>query len=214
MKRDLKMIQWNPVQAREEFSEFARRHHDPRDLDFVELAYDFAVEAHDGQMRKNLVDPYVTHPIAVARMPAEMFRIRDRRFTAVGLLHDVLEDCPRFDERRIATMLGHDILTSVRVLTKDKLRKHAFLQQLRHEGGVMEWMLKLCDTIHNLSTIQYVPRADARRIVRNTRRDYLPLARDLVSRLPLREQWWGLHLYAEIECLCIEFERSDARRGL
>jgi len=200
------------MQTATEFLGTMRKHHAPSECHLIDTAFEIAAEAHDGQTRKS-GDPYLVHPIAVALLPGELLRLHDWRFVAVGLLHDVVEDCSGFDQRRIVTSLGPEILASVLVLTKDSKRKHEFLRQIRHQGGVLEWIIKLCDKIHNLSTIEFLAAADARRIVANARRDYLPLARDLAGRLETREKWWSGVLHAEIARLCREHERRERQRG-
>ena len=62
----------------------------------IERAYEFARHAHDGQMRRTL-HPYITHPLAVATILAEM-RMDDQSIAA-ALLHDVLEDTGATKER-------------------------------------------------------------------------------------------------------------------
>ncbi len=192
---------------RDDFLEFAIRHYDS--MREIEIAYDFAAKAHEGQVRYS-GEPYIIHPIAVACIPASLLRIRDWRYPVVALLHDVIEDCPKFDQRQIVHEFGHEILAAVLILTKDPKNKKGYIRQIRRKGGILEWTIKLCDKIHNLRTINHMPPAEACRLVQNARRDFLPLARILVQRLPLREQWRAEDLYDEIERLCREFERSDS----
>ena len=61
----------------------------PYDFDMITQAYEYADKAHEGQMRQS-GEPYITHPIAVARILVELGM--DTETICAGLLHDVVED--------------------------------------------------------------------------------------------------------------------------
>ncbi len=196
------MREKEPMRALEQFLERARLQVNVQDMPLVEAAYDLAAEAHNGQKRMS-GEPYLTHPVAVADIIMSELRIRDGGYCAVALLHDVLEDGRGFYERRIAHEVGADILAGVRVLTKDRRHKRAYMAQVR-AGDVRERIVKLADKIHNLRTIRYMPPANARAVVANALRDYVPLAKELLDHLVLGEQWRAKWLHDEIVRLCRE----------
>ncbi|MEP6864774.1 MAG: HD domain-containing protein, partial [Deltaproteobacteria bacterium] len=89
--------------------------YDPNaDLALVRRAYEFAAQAHEGQTRKS-GDPYVTHPISVARIIAELKL--DVSSICAGLLHDCVEDTSATVEQLSATF-GKEIAYLVDGVTK------------------------------------------------------------------------------------------------
>jgi GTP pyrophosphokinase len=161
-------------------------------LDLIQDALDFAIEAHQGVCRKS-GEPYVVHPIEVAAILARM-RL-DSETIAAALLHDVVEDCgvttdqleKRFGERiarlvdgvtklgRIPWSAESDSATRERTAQAESLRK-MFLAMVDDIGVVL---IKLADRLHNMRTLQHMPRDKQVSISQQTMEIYAPLANRL-----------------------------------
>lgn len=124
----------------------------------VDMAFAMARKAHEGQSRKYTGEPYIVHPVSVARRIAKVFP--DVSSVCAALLHDVIEDCAVTREQIAATALGFDIaalvadLTNVSVLsdgnraTRKALdRKHIAAAQPR------AMLIKLADRLDNATSI-------------------------------------------------------------
>ncbi len=93
-------------QLQEMVSALARRGVDPAELARIEDAFEFAREAHSGQKRKS-GEPYIIHPVAVARIVAEELQLGVNPIIA-AFLHDVVEDTPHtLDE--VKARYGSDV---------------------------------------------------------------------------------------------------------
>jgi guanosine-3',5'-bis(diphosphate) 3'-pyrophosphohydrolase len=161
-------------------------------LDYIRKAYEFAVASHEGDLRKS-GDPYVVHPIEVANILARMSL--DQETIAGALLHDVIEDSgverEKIDEEfgpRVArlvdgvTKLGRipwtadaDHASREKEAQAESLRK-MFLAMIDDVGVVM---IKLADRLHNMRTLQHVPRTSQIRTAQQTMEIYAPLANRL-----------------------------------
>jgi guanosine-3',5'-bis(diphosphate) 3'-pyrophosphohydrolase len=161
-------------------------------LDAVERALACATKAHDGALRKS-GDPYVIHPIEVAIILTRM-RL-DLDIVVAALLHDVVEDCgtgldelaKQFGERVSklvdgVTKLGQiprlgdvDQASRERTAQAESLRK-MFLAMIDDIGVVL---IKLADRLHNMRTLQHMPREKQIRIAQQTMEIYAPLANRL-----------------------------------
>ncbi len=152
------------------------------DLKKVERAYEFAAQAHAGQRRRS-GDPYVSHPLAVALLLAELRMDVDT--IVAGLLHDVQEDCGVTAEdirRRFGgevselvdgvtklTRLDLDHIEGERALTMRKM----FLAMARDIRVVI---VKLADRLHNIRTVAALEPAQIRHVCEETLELYAPLA--------------------------------------
>jgi GTP pyrophosphokinase len=158
-------------------------------------AYEFAVLAHDGQMRKS-GDPYVTHPIEVANILAELEL--DEATIAAALLHDTIEDgiIPRPDGEMVLVTreviderFGPEIGALVQGVTKlgtlefpnREARQAESLRRmlLATARDVRVILIKLADRFHNMRTLKYLKEADQRRIADETMRIFAPIAHRL-----------------------------------
>ena len=126
-------------------------------------ALDFATLAHEGQVRKNGQQPYITHPIAVAEIALELARANwnedpsqpyneewlDLVFV-VALLHDTIEDTSvTYDD--IVKAFGSQVANHVRTLTKvDETYLEAILRAKQHP---ITRIVKIADNIHNSSDL-------------------------------------------------------------
>ncbi|MEC8882331.1 MAG: bifunctional (p)ppGpp synthetase/guanosine-3',5'-bis(diphosphate) 3'-pyrophosphohydrolase [Pseudomonadota bacterium] len=151
----------------------------------IDSALGFAVRAHAGQMRFS-GEPYITHPIAVATILAELKM--DYKCVIAGLLHDVIEDTEfgysevekRFD-KEVADMV--DAVTKIEKMpAKSRKENQAenFLKMLMAmSSDIRILMIKLADRLHNMRTLEYTTKEHKKRISRETLDIYAPLARRL-----------------------------------
>jgi len=170
-----------------------------------------AAVAHAGQFRKS-GEPYVTHPVAVAGIVAELGM--DATSLAAALLHDAVEDT-NLGLGDIVEALGESVAAVVDGVTKlDRLQFDSKEQQqaatIRKMLVAMasDWrvlLIKLADRLHNMRTLAVLPEWKQRRIASETVDVYAPLA----HRLGIQQVRWQLEdlafatlhprRYAEIE---------------
>ncbi len=131
-------------------------------MSLVEEADRIAVDAHAGQTRRHGA-PYVSHPRAVASIVDDMaFACElaiDDAVRATALLHDVLEDCPRYSASLLAERCGKDVAAAVTDLTKTgkgESATAAYYQRL-HQAPTTTKLVKICDRLHNLSELHKQP---------------------------------------------------------
>ena len=160
-------------------------YHPGADLDLVKKAYVFAAKAHDGQMRKS-GDPYVTHPLSVASVIAEL-RL-DVPSICAGLLHDSVEDTSTTVEE-LQEVFGDQVAFLVDGVTK--LGKMAWNTREERQAENFRKMLlamakdirvilvKLCDRLDNMRTLEHMSPSKQERIARETMDIYAPLANRL-----------------------------------
>jgi len=160
-------------------------------LDAIREAYEFAAQCHEGQLRKT-GDPYITHPVSVAHMVANLEL--DQQAVIAALLHDVQEDCA-IDNEVLVEKFGERVGRLVDGLTKlDKLpmnvggidpaRGTAQAQNLRKmflamAEDISVVLIKLCDRLHNMRTLWAFPPEKQRRIALETQEIFAPLANRL-----------------------------------
>ena len=148
-------------------------------------AYEAATAAHGGQQRLS-GDDYITHPIAVARILADLHL--DPGTIKAALLHDVLEDtrCTLDD---INGRFGEDVALLVDGVSKlDKLRFDSAVEAqaesfrkmlLAMVQDLRVILVKLADRTHNMRTIDHLPKDKRRRIAKETLEIYAPIANRL-----------------------------------
>ncbi|MCO4321065.1 bifunctional GTP diphosphokinase/guanosine-3',5'-bis pyrophosphate 3'-pyrophosphohydrolase [Aliidiomarina quisquiliarum] len=157
----------------------------PEQASRVERAFQVAFQAHDGQKRAS-GEPYITHPVAVAAMLADM-RL-DHETIMSALLHDVIEDTPVTGED-LAEEFGSTVAELVEGVSKlDKLqfdsKEEAQIENYRKMIMAMVQdirviLIKLADRTHNMRTIEHLRPDKRRRIARETLEIYAPLAHRL-----------------------------------
>ncbi|GAA1754830.1 bifunctional (p)ppGpp synthetase/guanosine-3',5'-bis(diphosphate) 3'-pyrophosphohydrolase [Nostocoides vanveenii] len=161
-----------------------RASHPRADLTIIERAYEVAELAHRGQMRKS-GDAYITHPLAVTTILAELGMTPET--LAAALLHDVVEDTD-YPLAEIEREFGPDVAHMVNGVTKlDKVKlgeAAAQAETLRKmvvamAGDIRVLVIKLADRLHNARTWQYVPAASAAKKANETLDIYAPLAHRL-----------------------------------
>ena len=158
-----------------------------KEVAVVLRAYRFAERAHGKQMRSSGI-PYISHPMAVANMVADM-RL-DVRAISAALLHDVIEDTGA-SHADIKKEFGEEIahlvegLTKLRGLKKQLLRDRSMnpSQSANYQKLVLAMardprviLIKLSDRLHNLRTIHALSSERQRRIAKETMLVYAPLA--------------------------------------
>ncbi len=196
-----------------------RSAHPKADLSVVERAFETASKAHAGQKRKS-GDPYITHPVAVASILAELGMTPPT--LAAALLHDTVEDT----DYRLETLradFGDEVAMLVDGVTKlDKVKYGDAAQAetvrkmvVAMSKDIRVLVIKLADRLHNARTWRYVPAHKAERKARETLEIYAPLA----HRLGMNTIKWELEdlsfatLYPKVfdEIVRLVAERAPAR---
>ena len=169
-------------------------------IELVRRAFVIARDAHEGQTRSS-GEPYITHPVAVACIIAEMKL--DHEAVMAALLHDVIEDTPYTDEQ-LANEFGSSVADIVQGVSKlDKLkfrtRQEAQVENFRKmilamTKDIRVVLIKLADRTHNMRTLGSLRPDKRRRIAKETLEIYSPLA----HRLGIE------HIKNELENLCLQ----------
>ncbi len=165
----------------------ARPHYTENDLLELDHAIDVATKAHSGQKRRS-GEPYIIHPLSVAAILIEWEMDIDS--VLAGVLHDTVEDTSLTLEQ-IETYFGRDVaflvdgvtkvskarsgmrdLGSYLPATKDNLTK----LMIAVGEDVRVLIIKLADRLHNMRTLEHMPREKQRKIARETMEVFAPLA--------------------------------------
>ena len=200
-----------PTGAVDRLIKTARMHHPKADVSIIERAYLTAERAHSGQKRRS-GEPYITHPVAVAQILADLGI--GPKTLAAALLHDTVEDTD-YSLDLLRRDFGDEIAMLVDGVTKlDKLKygDSAQAETVRKMVVAMSkdirvLVIKLADRLHNARTWGFVPAESAARKAQETLEIYAPLA----HRLGIQTIKWELEdlsfavlypkLYIEIENL-------------
>ncbi|HEY1824583.1 MAG TPA: bifunctional (p)ppGpp synthetase/guanosine-3',5'-bis(diphosphate) 3'-pyrophosphohydrolase [Acidimicrobiales bacterium] len=186
-------------------------HHEDGDVELIRRAGIVAINAHEGQLRRT-GEPYVTHPIAVAAIAADLGL--DEVTLAAALLHDAVEDTG-VTTQWLAEEFGAQVAAVVDGVTKlDRLEfdskeaQQAATIRKMFIAMAQDWrvlLIKLADRLHNMRTISVMPMHRQRAIAQETLDVYAPLA----HRLGVQQVKWQLEdlsfatlhpkRYAEIE---------------
>lgn len=156
--------------------------------DLLNKAYVFSMKAH-GDQKRHSGDPYYAHPIEVAGILTSLHL--DVASICTALLHDVLEDTDT-DYEELSDLFGEeiaDLVQGVTKLTKLELSIPDASREVQQAENFQKFVLamskdvrvllvKLCDRLHNMRTLEHHPKAASReRIARETLEIYAPLAR-------------------------------------
>lgn len=186
-------------------------YHPSGDNTLIERAYQMAREAHKNQRRRS-GEPYIIHPLSVAIILAELEM--DKETIAAALLHDVAEDTDvTLDQIRaefgdeIADLVdGVTKLTNIQY-TADKIERQAenlrkmFLAMAK---DIRVIIIKLADRLHNMRTLQYMPREKQIEKARETMEIYAPIAQRLgISKIKI-----------ELEDLALKYLQPDVYYSL
>ncbi|MCR5107851.1 MAG: bifunctional (p)ppGpp synthetase/guanosine-3',5'-bis(diphosphate) 3'-pyrophosphohydrolase [Lachnospiraceae bacterium] len=181
----------SPENLYNDLIERVHRYHPSDDISMIEKAYRVASDAHKDQYRRS-GEHYIIHPLCVAIILADMQL--DKESIVAGLLHDVVEDTVMTVEA-LEKEFGSDVALIVDGVTKleklkynedklefqaDNLRK-MFLAMAK---DIRVIMVKLADRLHNMRTLQHMPKEKQQEIARETMDIYAPLAQRLgISKL-------------------------------
>ncbi|MEE3464071.1 MAG: HD domain-containing protein, partial [Candidatus Cryptobacteroides sp.] len=186
------------------------------EMDFIQRAFEFANEAHKN-VRRRSGEPYMLHPIAVAKIVVSDIGLGYKSISA-ALLHDVVEDTDytvddirRFFGDKVASLV--DGLTKIKNVldSHDKTRNDAeFAKSMQAENfkrilltmndDVRVVLIKLADRLHNCRTIEYMPEYKRDKILSETMFIFIPLA----HRLGLYE------VKSEMENIWLRYKEPDA----
>lgn len=154
------------------------------DIGRIRAAYELAREAHKEQRRKS-GEPYIIHPIAVARIVAEELRLGANPIIA-AFLHDVVEDTP-YTIEDIEERFGADVAFLVNVITKKKKQHYDSSKQIDNYKQMLDsihydiraLLIKLSDRLHNMRTLDSMRPDKQMKIAGETDYFYAPLAHRL-----------------------------------
>ena len=160
------------------------------ELDIVQKAFDFANEAHKG-VRRRSGEPYILHPIAVAKIVVTNIGLGYKSIVA-ALLHDVVEDTD-YTVDDLRSLFGDKVATLVDGLTKiktvldneDKAQQKSMQAEnfkrilLTLNDDVRVVLIKLADRLHNCRTIEFMPEHKRDKILSETMFVFIPLAHRL-----------------------------------
>lgn len=196
-----------------------RATHPKADVAIIERAYAVAERAHDGQLRKS-GDAYITHPLAVTTILAELGMTPPT--LAAALLHDTVEDT-EYGLDQLEREFGSEIAALVDGVTKlDKVTYGAAAEAetvrkmvVAMARDIRVLVIKLADRLHNARTWRYVSKESAQRKAKETLEIYAPLA----HRLGMNTIKWELEdlsfqaLYPKVyeEIVRLVADRAPAR---
>ena len=160
-----------------------RATHPKADVRLIERSYEVAAYWHRNQKRKS-GDPYITHPLAVATILAELGMNTDT--ISAALLHDTVEDTP-YSLAELRGEFGEDIAALVDGVTKlDKVKYGASAEAetvrkmvVAMSRDIRVLVIKLADRLHNMRTLRYLPRDKQERKSREMLEIFAPLAHRL-----------------------------------
>ena len=154
-------------------------------LALIEKAYLYAADKHKEQKRKS-GEPYIIHPLQVGTYLAKLHA--GPSTVAAGLLHDVLEDCD-VDPDDFTDEFGEEIYKLVEGVTKIgnlKFKDEKEYQAANHRkiliamaSDIRVILIKLCDRLHNVRTLQFQPPEKQKKIAKETLEVYAPIAHRL-----------------------------------
>ncbi|HOE63123.1 MAG TPA: bifunctional (p)ppGpp synthetase/guanosine-3',5'-bis(diphosphate) 3'-pyrophosphohydrolase [Candidatus Sumerlaeota bacterium] len=182
----------------------------PEDIDLIKKAYHLAEEAHKKQFRES-GEPYFAHCLAVASMLAEMRM--DCYSICAGILHDVVEDtviAPHLITGEFPSPIP-ELIDGVTKITKISFRSDAEKQgeNLRRmiiamSKDIRVIIIKLCDRLHNMRTLGYLPANKRQAISKETLEIFAPLA----NRLGM------MRIRAELEDLAMSYIHPEEYKDL
>jgi GTP diphosphokinase / guanosine-3',5'-bis(diphosphate) 3'-diphosphatase len=162
-----------------------KKYLNPKYLPLIEKAFVVAEQAHEKQTR-HTGEPYITHPVAVATILAQM-RL-DHQTIIAALLHDVLEDTD-FPKSRLAKLFGKEVaelvdgvskLTKINFETKAQAQAENFRKMMMAMAkDIRVIIVKLADRLHNMRTLDAVPQEKQRRVAKETLDIFAPIANRL-----------------------------------
>tara|TARA_B100000965_G_C19598388_1_gene761340 strand:- start:2251 stop:4434 length:2184 start_codon:yes stop_codon:yes gene_type:complete len=153
-----------------------------KDIKKIQRAYSFAFYAHEGQKRRD-GSKYITHPIAVANILLELKMDADS--VCAALMHDVLEDC-EVNKSNLIKLFGKDVADIVDGVSKlsnldianrsERDANNLQKMMLAMSKDIRVVLVKICDRLHNMRTIEHLPRQKQIQKSKETIQLYGPLA--------------------------------------
>ena len=191
---------------------------EPKQVQEVYRAYIMSAEAHEGQRRLS-GEPYIYHPVAVAKILADMRM--DYQCLVAAILHDVIEDT-QIDKEQIAEAFDDEIaelvdgvskLTQIKFQTRAEAQAASFRKMmLAMTRDIRVILIKLADRLHNMRTLGVMPPKKSRRIARETLEIYAPIANRLgIYSMRTELQDLGLAAYAPMRHRIIKEAVKKAR---
>ena len=181
------------------------------DKNLIRNALDLAIDAHKDQFRKS-GEPYIFHPISVAKIVAEKIGL-DANSIAAALLHDVVEDS-RYDIIKVGSLFGQKIAKIVEGLTKiSRLKKDKILSiqsenfrkmLLTLNDDVRVILIKIADRLHNMRTMESMSSEKQIKISSETLYIYAPIA----HRIGLYE------IKSELEDLSLKYTDNETYNSI
>jgi len=147
-------------------------------------ALSFAVDAHQGQMRKS-GEIYISHPCQVVKILVEEFGVDDPETLAAAILHDTVEDVAEVTIDEIGGLFGRNVALIVEGCTKvtdfsgDRQAFYKMVHRKLFSGAASRFevmLVKLADRLHNMRTLNSMPRHKRQKIAEETLTVYAPLA--------------------------------------
>ena len=164
------------------FYKSAKAYLDHKEIKKIQKAYTFAFYSHDGQQRRD-GSKYITHPVEVAKILLDLRMDPDT--ICAALMHDVLEDCD-VNKNNLVKLFGEDVAEIVDGVSKlGKLDINARIDadannlqkmMLAMSKDVRVVLVKICDRLHNMRTIEHLPRSKQIKKSKETIDLYGPLA--------------------------------------
>ncbi len=180
---------------------------DPPQVEKIQQAYIFARDAHDGQLRTS-GDPYITHPVAVAKILATLHL--DSQTIMAALMHDVIEDCDvsnqdlseQFGDRVASLVEGVSKLTQIKFRSRKEAQAENFRKMMMAMVEDLRVVLiKLADRLHNMRTLGALNSEKRARIAKETMEIYAPIANRL-GMYAIREELEDLGFAAKYPMRC------------
>lgn len=194
------------------------------DLERIKEAYRVAREAHKNQKRKS-GEPYIIHPIAVARIAGLELQLGANPVIA-AFLHDVVEDT-HYTVDEVEQKFGADVAFLVRVVTKQKKDHYEMSKQLDNFKQILDSvrydiraiLVKLADRLHNMRTLDSMRPDKQMKIAGETDYFYAPLANRL-GLYKIKTELENLsfryrcpHEYADMESMLLR-DQTDNRETM
>ena len=186
------------------------KEYNPEEIEVVKKAYEYAYNLHNGQMRQS-GESYITHPLNVAYILAEMYADRDT--ICAGLLHDTLEDT-HITKEDIAHDFNQNIANLVDGVTKLSKMNFSSKQDQNYANtrkiitGITEdvriIIIKLADRLHNMRTLQFKSEFKQKENALETMEIFVPLAYYIGA----------YRIKSELEDLSLRYLKPDMYRKL
>ncbi len=186
------------------------KNYNPDEVDIIKKAYDYAFEMHKGQYRQS-GEPYITHPLNVAYILAEMHADRDT--VCAGLLHDVIEDTNATKEE-IAELFNKNVANLVDGVTKlakmnfSSKEEQNFANTRKIITGITSdvriIIVKLADRLHNMRTLEYKNSFKQKENALETMEIFVPLAYYIGA----------YRIKSELEDLSLRYLKPDMYKSL